>query len=85
MKIKISHDDNYIIYSFDIEKEEAMIIENNSNDFLDNIFSGRDYNGIKRWLIARCGGKKTLEEAIELCKRNMGISVVDNIKIEIIS
>ena len=23
MKIKISHDDNYIIYSFDIEKEEA--------------------------------------------------------------
>ena len=51
MKIKISHDDNYIIYSFDIEKEEAMIIENNSNDFLDNIFSGRDYNGIKVSLI----------------------------------
>ena len=71
MKIKISHDDNYIIYSFDIEKEEAMIIENNSNDFLDNIFSGRDYNGIKNWIIRRCGGKKTIEEAIKYAKEHL--------------
>ena len=83
MKIKISHDDNYIIYSFDIEKEEAMIIENNSNEFLDNIFSGRDYNGIKNWIIRRCGCKKTIEEAINICKVNKGVSVVDRIMIEI--
>lgn len=44
MKIKIRHGENYIIYSFDIENEEALIIENNSNDLLDNIF---DYFGVK--------------------------------------
>lgn len=83
--IKISHNEYYIIISFDIKNEIAAVLENKADEFLINIFGNRDYNGIKRWLIARCGGKKTLEEAIELCKRNMGISVVDNIKIEIIS
>lgn len=83
MKIKIRHGENYIIYSFDIENEEALIIENNSNDLLDNIFADRDYYGIKNWLINRCGGKKTIKEVLDLCKINKGASVVDKIRIEI--
>ena len=75
MKIKINHEDSYIIIDFDIE--------NNANDFIDIIFGDKGYYEIKRWLISRCGGKKTIEEAINLCKTNKGASVVDNITIEI--
>ena len=83
MNLKISHKESYIIYDFDIQNEKASIIENNANDFLKIIFADKNYNEIKRWLISRCGGKKTIEEAINLCKTNKGISVVDNITIEI--
>lgn len=83
MNFKISHKESYIIYDFDIQNEKASIIENNANDFLKIIFAEKNYNEIKRWLISRCGGKKTIEEAINLCKTNKGVSVVDNITIEI--
>lgn len=83
MKIKINHEDSYIIIDFDIENENATIVENNANDFIDIIFGDKGYYEIKRWLISRCGGKKTIEEAINLCKTNKGASVVDNITIEI--
>ena len=83
MNLKISHKESYIIYDFDIQNEKASIIENNANDFLKIIFADKNYNEIKRWLISRCGGKKTTEEAINLCKTNKGVSVVDNITIEI--
>lgn len=83
MKIKFSHEESYISYDFDIEKEKATIIENNANDFLTIIFVDKNYNEIKNWLISRCGGRKTLEEAINLCKTNKGASVVDKITIEI--
>lgn len=83
MNLKISHKESYIIYDFDIQNEKASIIENNANDFLKIIFADKKYNEIKRWLISRCGGKKTIEEAINLCKTNKGVSVVDNITIEI--
>lgn len=83
MNLKISHQESYIIYDFDIQNEKASIIENNANDFLKIIFADKNYNEIKRWLISRCGGKKTIEEAINLCKTNKGVSVVDNITIEI--
>ena len=83
MKIKINHEDSYIIIAFDIENEKATIVENNANDFIDIIFGDKGYYEIKRWLISRCGGKKTIEEAINLCKTNKGASVVDNITIEI--
>ncbi|MDO4967110.1 MAG: hypothetical protein Q4E51_10460 [Lachnospiraceae bacterium] len=83
MNLKISHKESYIIYDFDIQNEKASIIENNANDFLKIIFADKNYNEIKRWLISRCGGKKTIEEAINLCKTNKGVSVVDNITIEI--
>ena len=33
MKIKINHEDSYIIIDFDIENEKATIVENNANDF----------------------------------------------------
>ena len=72
MKIKINHEDSYIIIDFDIENEKATIVENNANDFIDIIFGDKGYYEIKRWLISRCGGKK-----------NKGASVVDNITIEI--
>lgn len=84
MNLKISHKESYIIYDFDIQNEKASIIENNANDFLKIIFADKNYNEIKRWLISRCGGKKTIEEAINLCKTNKGVSVVDNITIEIL-
>ena len=83
MKIKFSHEESYISYDFDIEKEKATIIENNANDFLTIIFVDKNYNEIKNWIISRCGGKKTIEEAINLCKTNKGASVVDKITIEI--
>ena len=83
MKLKVNHEDSYILISFDIENEKADIIENKANDFLKIIFADKNYNEIKNWLISRCGGKKTLEEAINLCKTNKGVSVVDNITIEI--
>ena len=83
MNLKISHKESYIIYDFDIQNEKASIIENNANDFLKIIFADKNYNEIKRWLISRCGSKKTIEEAINLCKTNKGVSVVDNITIEI--
>ena len=84
MKLKVNHEDSYILISFDIENEKADIIENKANDFLTIILADKNYNEIKNWLIARCGGKKTLEEAINLCKTNKGVSVVDNITIEIL-
>lgn len=84
MNLKISHKESYIIYDFDIQNEKASIIENNANDFLKIIFADKGYYEIKRWIISRCGGKKTLEEAINLCKTNKGVSVVDNITIEIL-
>lgn len=84
MKMKISHEESYILYDFDIENEAATIIDNSANGFLENIFGNRDYQGIKNWLIRRCGGNKTIEEAINLCKTNKGVSVVDKITIEIV-
>ena len=84
MKLKVNHEDSYILISFDIENEKADIIENKANDFLTIILADKNYNEIKNWLISRCGGKKTLEEAINLCKTNKGVSVVDNITIEIL-
>ena len=83
MKIKFSHEESYISYDFDIEKEKATIIENNANDFLTIIFVDKNYNEIKNWIISRSGGRKTIEEAINLCKTNKGASVVDKITIEI--
>ena len=85
MKMKFSHEESYIIFNFDIEKEKATIIENNANDFLTIIFADKKYNEIKNWLIARCGGNKTIEEAINLCRTNRGISMVDRITIEIMT
>lgn len=84
MNLRISHKDSYILIDFDIENENATIIDNKANDFLNVIFGDKNYYEIKRWLIFRCGGKKTLEETINLCKTNKGVSVVDNITIEII-
>ena len=83
MKIIFNHEESYISYDFDIEKEKATIIENNANDFLTIIFADKNYNEIKNWIISRCGGRKTIEEAINLCKTNKGASVVDKITIEI--
>ena len=81
--LKISYDDSYILYHLDTNEQALSILDEASNDYLDNIFKDRGYRDLISWLSSRIGDETDLSRIVKIIQHNNGRSVKDNIFMEI--
>ena len=83
IKIKICDKQYYVSYAVDENRRTATILEENDNDYLKAIFSERkDFSNLESWISSRIGNKN-FSSAINIIRKNHGISVKDHLYIEV--
>lgn len=83
IKIKICDKQYYVSYAVDENRRTATILEENDNDYLKAIFSERkDFSNLESWILSRVGNM-SFSSAINIIRKNHGISVKDHLCIEV--